>query len=48
MHLDRTADRRRELAASTFEGNDDIVGAELRVIDDFFGPDNPERDMNAV
>src|SRR6266567_179515 len=33
MHLDRAADRGRQLAAGAFERNDDVVRAQLRIFD---------------
>src|SRR5882757_5617050 len=33
VHLDRTADGRGELAARPFEGHDDLVDPELRIVD---------------
>jgi len=33
-NLDRTADRRCQLAAGTFEWDDDLVGLQLRIVDD--------------
>src|SRR6185312_672049 len=33
MHLNRAADRRRQLAAGAFERNDDVIGAQLRIVD---------------
>src|SRR6476646_5921209 len=38
VDLDRTADRRCQLAAGTFERNDDIVRAQLRIIDHLMRP----------
>src|SRR4051812_26867042 len=33
MHLHGAADRQRQLAFRALEGNDDVVGAQLRVVD---------------
>src|SRR6185312_12333955 len=33
MHLNRAADRRRQLAAGAFERHDDVIGAQLRIVD---------------
>ena len=38
MHLNGTADRRGQLAACSFERNDDVIGPQLRIVDDFLGP----------
>ena len=49
MHLDRTADGRAQVAACSFEGNDDAICPQLRIVDDFlWPPDGAEGDMNAV
>src|ERR1700752_3211145 len=32
VHLDRAADRRRQLAAGALERNDDVIGPELRIV----------------
>jgi hypothetical protein len=52
MHLNRAADRRGELAARPFERNDDVIGAQLRIVDHLLrlaynttGFDLPERRM---
>src|SRR5258707_333710 len=38
VHLYRAADGRGELAARAFEGNDDLVGLELRILDHLLRP----------
>src|ERR1700738_4138682 len=38
MHLDRAADRGRQFAAGPFERNDDVVRAQLRIVDHLFRP----------
>src|SRR5882757_5247870 len=49
VHLDRTADGQGELAARPFEGNDDLVGPELRIVDHLLRPaDGAERDVDAI
>ena len=49
MHLNGTADRRGQLAACSFERNDDVIRPQLRIVDDFLRPTHgAERDMNAI
>src|SRR5271168_1406834 len=36
VHIDRATDRRGELATRSFQGNDDVVCAQLGVVDYFF------------
>jgi len=49
LHLNRTADRRSQLATSSFERNDNVIRAELRVVDHFLWPSHDaERDVNAI
>ena len=49
MHIDGAADRRGELAARPFERNDDVVRAQLGIVDDFFrSAHDAERDVDAV
>src|SRR5947208_440666 len=49
MHLNRAADRRRQLAAGAFERNDDVIGAQLRIVDHLLRPlHDAERDVNAI
>src|SRR5258708_25496123 len=49
MHLDRAADRRGELAAGSFERNDDLVRPQLRIVDHLLrSADGTEGDVDAV
>src|SRR5438876_7645432 len=49
MHLNRTADRRAQLAARAFERHDDIIQSQLWIGDDFLRPTHSaERDVNAI
>src|SRR4029077_20606377 len=49
MHIDGAANRRGELAAGSFERNDDVVRAQLGVVDNFLrSAHGAERDMNAI
>src|SRR5258708_27902764 len=49
MNLNGTADGGAQVAACSFEGNDDVICPQLRIVDDFlWPPDGAEGDMNAV
>ena len=49
VHLHRAADRRGHLVAGTFERNDDVVRAQLRVVDDVVWPLHvPEGDVRLL
>src|SRR5580698_10277008 len=49
LHLNRTADSRGQLLAGSFERNDDVIGSQLRIVDDFVRFTNgAEGDVNAV
>src|SRR5262249_49803316 len=49
VQLNRTADRRSQLAAGAFERNDDFVGPQLRIFDHLLRPAHgAERDVNAA
>src|SRR5216683_5669928 len=49
VHLDRTADGRGELAARPFEGHDDLVRPELRIVDHLLRPAyGAECDVDAI
>ena len=49
MHINWTADRRGQLAAGAFERNDDIVRAQLRIIDHLFRPAHcAERHVDSI
>src|SRR5260370_5570202 len=49
MHLNGTADRGGQLAARTFERNDDVIQAQLRIVDDFLWPAHgAECDVNPI
>src|SRR5712664_1588992 len=49
MHLKRAADCGRQLAAGTFERNDDVVRPELGIVDHLLWPTHrSERHVNAV
>src|ERR1700733_273236 len=49
VDLNRTADGRGQLLAGSFERNYDVVGSQLRIIDDFLRPTHrAEGDVNAI
>src|SRR4051794_10115065 len=49
MHFYRTANRRSQLAARTFEWKDDVVQPQLRIVDYLLRPAyRAERDVNAI
>src|SRR3984893_18487435 len=49
MHLKRAADRGRQLAAGTFERNDDVIRPELGIVDHLLRPTHrSERHVDAV
>src|SRR5258705_10115660 len=49
MHLKRAADRRRQLAASAVERNDDVVRLELGIFDHLLRPAHrSERHVSAI
>ena len=49
MHLNRTADRRGQLAACAFERHDDVIRPQLRIVHDFLRPAHgAKRDVNAI
>src|SRR5258708_27459065 len=49
VHLNGTADRRAQLAARTVKRNDNVVQAQLWILDNFlWTPHGAERDVNAI
>src|SRR5260370_27661172 len=49
VHLNRTADGRGQLLASSFERNNDVIRSQLRIINDFLRlTHSAERDLSAV
>src|ERR1700721_2615323 len=49
MHLKRAADGGRQLAAGATERNNDVIGLELGIVDNFLRPTHcAERHMNAT
>src|SRR6266403_171128 len=49
MHLNRTADRRAQLAACSLDRHDDVIQSQLWIGDDFLLPTHSAvRDVNAI
>src|SRR5277367_5188193 len=49
VHLNRTADGRGQLIAGSYERNDDVIGSQLRIINDFLRfTHGAEGDVNTV
>src|SRR6266550_1566171 len=49
VHLNRTANRRGQLIAGSFQRNDDVIGSQLRIIDDLLRiAHGAEGDVNAI
>src|SRR5690242_14960587 len=49
VHLNRTADCRRQLLAGSFKRNDDVIRTQLWIVDDFLRiAHSSERDVDAI